>query len=123
VTVSLRGNVTNPAARGGNVNPSVHLSWFSEGSAGVRQYAYRPDAVYTPLFCMRSIRKPLLRRDESGPGEDACVLVFSPAFDYVRAQSEKFRWYEADVPWDNLDGEGVTEPEDIYDNGSDDDDD
>jgi hypothetical protein len=66
---------------------------------------------------MRSIRKPLLRRDESGPGEDA--YVFSPAFDYVRAQSEKFRWYEADVPWDNLDDEGVTEPEDIYDNGSD----
>ncbi|KAI0300385.1 hypothetical protein BC826DRAFT_905835 [Russula brevipes] len=103
VTVSLRANAAIP----GNINTSVHLSWFSEGSVGVCQDAYRADAVYTPLFCMRSIRKPRLRRDESGPGEDA----------------EKFRWYEADVPWDNLDDEGVTEPEDTYDNGSDDDDD
>src|ERR1700730_9147849 len=97
--VSLR-NVTTP----GNIAHTVRLHWVSEGSAGVRQYVYRPDAVYTPLFCMRSIRKPLLRRDESGPGEDACV--FSPAFRDLHAQSEKFRWYEADVPWDNLDDEG-----------------
>jgi len=34
-----------------------------------------------------------------------------------------FRWFEADVPWDDLDEEGVTEPEPVFDDGPDDDDD
>ena len=38
----------------------------------------------------------------------------------MRAQGEKSRWYEADVPWDDLDDEGVTKPEVVYDNGPDD---
>jgi hypothetical protein len=33
--------------------------------------------------------------------------------------SEKFSWYEADVPWDDLDEEGVTEPEPVFDTGPD----
>ena len=41
--------------------------------------------------------------------------------DQMRTQGEKYRWFEADVPWKNLDDEGVTEPE--GDNGLDDEDD
>jgi len=101
VTVSLRARASPLADPGANPAPSATYQWFAEGSTGVRQYAYRPDAVYTPLFCLKSIRKPLLRRDESSPGREG--------------------WYEADVPWGDLDQEGVTEPEDVY--GDDDDDD
>ncbi|KAI9510612.1 hypothetical protein F5148DRAFT_1147463 [Russula earlei] len=87
VTVGLRTNATAPG--GANASPSVTVNWFSEGTAGVAQHAYRPDA---------EIRTPLLRRDESSMGIEG--------------------WHEADVPWDDLDEEGVTEPETIYDNGS-----
>jgi hypothetical protein len=43
--------------------------------------------------------------------------------DRMRTHGKKSRWHEADVPWDDLDDEGVTEPEVVYDNGPDDDDD
>jgi hypothetical protein len=33
------------------------------------------------------------------------------------------RWHETDVPWEDLDDEGITEPEPVYDNGPDDDED
>jgi hypothetical protein len=42
--------------------------------------------------------------------------------DRMRAQGEKSRWHEADVPWNDLDNQGVTEPEVVYDHGPDDDD-
>lgn len=71
VTVNLRANFTHPAAPGISVDPSVTFSWSTEGCTGVRQYAYQPDAVYTPLFHLRSVRKPLLRRGENGPGKEA----------------------------------------------------
>jgi hypothetical protein len=72
VTVNLRANFTHPTAPGINVNPSLTFSWSTEGCTGVRQYAYQPDAVYTPLFHLRSVRKPLLRRGENGgPGKEA----------------------------------------------------
>ncbi|KAH9998003.1 hypothetical protein BJV77DRAFT_787659 [Russula vinacea] len=92
VTVNLRADFTHPAAPGINTNPSVTFSWSAEGCSGVRQYAYRSDAVYTPLFCLRSIRRPWLRRDEMGLGKEA--------------------WYESSVPWGHLNDEGETEPED-----------
>jgi hypothetical protein len=38
-------------------------------------------------------------------------------------KGEKSRWHEADVPWDDLDEEGMSEPENVYDDGADDDDD
>jgi len=101
VTVSLRTRINPPAGPGANPEPPVTYQWSAEGSTGVRQYAYRPDAVYTPLFCLKSIRKPLLRRDESSLGREA--------------------WRETDVPWGDLDEEGVTEPEAVYDDGADDD--
>ena len=71
VSVSLRANVTTPAGPGINVTPAVNIGWTAQGCTGVRQYAYRSEPVYTPLFCLRSIRKPLLRRDDSGLGVEA----------------------------------------------------
>ncbi|KAI0004598.1 hypothetical protein BJV74DRAFT_881176 [Russula compacta] len=103
MTVSLHKSVPAPAGSGTNTTPPVTFNWSAEGSAGVRQYAYKPGAVYTPLLRMRSIRRPLLRRDEKGPGEEG--------------------WYETDVPWPDIDEEGATEPEDVYDDGFEDDDD
>jgi len=89
VTVNLRTNLTHPTAPGINVNPSVTFSWSAEGCTGVRQYGYQTDAVYTPLFCLRSVRKPMFRRGENGLGMEA--------------------WYDSDVPWGHLDEEGETE--------------
>jgi len=103
VAVGLRAHVPIPVAPAVHVSPAVNISWFSEGCTGVRQYAYNENAVYTPLLCMKSIRKPWVRRDDGDFGEEG--------------------WYEADFPWTNLDDEGVTEPEDNYDDGRDDDDD
>jgi len=71
VTVSLRTGINPSAGPGANPDPPVTHHWSAEGSTGVRQYAYKPDAVYTPLFCLKSIRKPLLRRDESSLGKEA----------------------------------------------------
>ena len=71
MTVNLRANITLPTAPGVNVNPTVTFSWSAEGCAGVRQYAHQPDAVYTPLFNLRSIRKPVERRGENGLGKEA----------------------------------------------------
>ncbi|KAI9458823.1 hypothetical protein F5148DRAFT_1150944 [Russula earlei] len=104
VTVRLGASVPALAAPGVNVNPSVSVSWVAEGCTGVRQYAYRDAPVYTPLFCLKSIRRPLIRRGKNESlGEEM--------------------WLETDVPWNDLDEEGATEPEDVYDNGTDDDDD
>jgi hypothetical protein len=64
VTVDLRANFTHPAAPGINLNSSVSFGWSAEGCNGVRQFAYQPDAVYTPLFCLRSIKRSMFRRGE-----------------------------------------------------------
>jgi len=64
----LRAQIPTAMAPGVKISPNVNVSWVSEGCTGVRQYAYKPDAVYTPLFCMKSIRKPLNRRDDSDVG-------------------------------------------------------
>jgi len=103
VTIGLRPNVAASVSQGASNQPTPAFSWFTEGTAGVRQHAYRADAVYSPLYCLKFIRRPLLRRDEKAQGPEA--------------------WYEADVPWEDLDEEGVTEPEPVYDDGPDDDDD
>jgi len=55
VTVSLRENIT-PSEAG------IRFTWSADGSSRNCQHSYRPDAVYTPLFCLRSIRKPFLKR-------------------------------------------------------------
>ncbi len=58
VAVKLRANFTPPAAPGIDVNPSVIFTWSAEGCTSVRQYTHQPDAVYTPLLYLRSIRNP-----------------------------------------------------------------
>lgn len=120
LTVSLHKNVPAPADSSTDTTPPVTFNWSAEGSTGVRQYAYRHEAVYTPLLRMRSIRKPLLRRDEKGLGKDGWVTL--APFNYF-AQDYKYRWYETDVPWPDLDEDGATEPEDVYEDGPLDDDD
>ena len=68
VTIGMRANVNTPGTSGADNKPSPAYSWFAEGTTGVRQHAYRTDAVYTPLYCMKFIRRPLLRRDEKPQG-------------------------------------------------------
>ncbi|KAI0247148.1 hypothetical protein BJV78DRAFT_1248194 [Lactifluus subvellereus] len=97
VTISLRVNVTPPAA-GTNNLPSATYSWHPEGTTGIHQQAYRPNAFFTPLYCLRDVRRPLLRRDEMDPV----------------AALDRESWEETDVPWDDLDDDGVTEPEDEF---------
>jgi len=84
VVISLQTNVVNPAAPAVSVNPNINLRWVAEGCTGVRQYAYRQDAIYTPLFCLKEIRRPLLRwrtqrpllkGDESGPGDQETLTL------------------------------------------------
>jgi len=96
VTVSLRVAVPGVA-----VNPGVNIGWLADGCTGVRQQAYRPGAVYTPLFSLKSLRKHLLRRDESSSGTES--------------------WEDADLPWDDLDEDGASEPEEDDDDDDDDD--
>ena len=71
VAISLRTNITVPVGPGITTNPAMNIGWTNEGCTGVSQYAYRPDLVYTPLFSLRSIRRPLWRRDEGGLGVEA----------------------------------------------------
>ncbi|KAH9042230.1 hypothetical protein EDB85DRAFT_1239832 [Lactarius pseudohatsudake] len=91
VTISLRATVPS-GVPGVAFTPAVNVGWLADGCTGVRQQAYRPGAIYTPLFCLRSIRTPLLRRDDSTPGTET--------------------WEETDVPWNDLDEDGASEPED-----------
>jgi len=103
VTIGLRPSVATPASQGTSNQPTPAFSWFTEGTAGIRLHAYRADAVYTLLYGLKVVRRPLLRRGDKGQGPEG--------------------WYEADVPWGDLDEEGVTEPEPVYDDGPLDDDD
>jgi len=101
VTVSLRADVPS-GIPGITINPAVNVGWLAEGCTGVRQQAYRPGAVYTPLYCLKSLRRRLMRRDDSSPGIES--------------------WEDTDVPWDDLDEEGASEPEDNDDDNYDSDD-
>ncbi|KAH8989627.1 hypothetical protein EDB86DRAFT_2807796 [Lactarius hatsudake] len=101
VTISLRATVPS-GVPGVTFTPAVNVGWLADGCTGVRQQAYRPGAIYTPLFCLKSIRTPLLRRDDSTPGTET--------------------WEETDVPWNDLDEDGASEPEDDDDDDDDDDD-
>ncbi|KAN0132126.1 hypothetical protein V8E53_010045 [Lactarius tabidus] len=59
VTVSLRSGAS---ARASTDQTLASTGWSTDGATGISQYAYREDAVYTPLFCLRSLRKRILRR-------------------------------------------------------------
>ena len=70
VSVSLRAN-TFPATAtpSGSVDTEQALSvgWKAEGSIGVCQQAFREDAVYTPLFRLKSLGRRHWRRDGITP--------------------------------------------------------
>ena len=104
------------------INPAVNIGWQADGCSGVRQQAYRPGAVYTPLFCLKSLRKHLLRRDGSSPARESYV-PFSPHSILCVFMCCDLRWEDAEVPWNDLDDEGASEPEEDSDGDDDDDDD
>ena len=125
VAVSLQTNVINPAAPVSNVNANVNFGWVAEGCSGIRQYSYRQDAIYTPLFCLKEIGSPLSRRTrvkgevERSDGDEELTFEL---LDEIQTQGENSRWHEADVPWNDLDDEGVPEADVVQDNDLDEDD-
>ncbi|KAH9056486.1 hypothetical protein EDB87DRAFT_1636328 [Lactarius vividus] len=100
VAVGLRADLPPQLS---NVNPALGVGWTAHGSIGVRQQGYQPDATYTPLFGLRSLRKRLLRRGESDQGPTEL-------------------WDETRVPWNYLDDDGMSDAEDDSDDDDDDDD-
>jgi hypothetical protein len=90
VAVGLR---VNPSS---NVYPPLGVGWMSHGTTGIAQQGYQSNAIYTPLFGLRSLQKRLVRRGEPN-----------------QAQSEL--WGETIAPWDRLDDDGLTEDEDDSD--------
>ena len=70
MTVSLRAAVPS-GFPGVAINPAVNIGWLAEGCTGVRQQAYRPGAVYTPLYCLKSLRPRIIRRDDSSPATES----------------------------------------------------
>jgi hypothetical protein len=60
VTINLRANITPPAA---GTRSSVTFSWRPEGTTGIHQQKYRANGFYSPLYCLKTIKRPLLRRD------------------------------------------------------------
>ena len=56
VTVSLRSGTS--ASRASTL-VLADIGWLVEGAAGISQQAYRPGAVYTPLFNLKSQGKRL----------------------------------------------------------------
>ena len=122
VVVGLQINVINPAAPVTNVNANVNVRWVAEGCSGIRQYSYRENATYTPLFCLKEIGNPLSRRSKNKLEKDRDGEHPVVPLDQMRPQGEKSRWHEADVPWNDLDDEGVPEAEVVQDNDPDDND-
>ncbi|KAI9442790.1 hypothetical protein BJY52DRAFT_1229136 [Lactarius psammicola] len=98
VAVGLRANLPPQVS---DVNPVLGVGWMAHGSTGIGQQGYQSDAIYTPLFSMRSLRKRFLRRGE--PDQTSTEL-----------------WDETRVPWDHLDDDGMTEAEDDSDDDDDD---
>ena len=61
VAVGLRANLPPQVS---DANPALGVGWMADGSIGIGQQGYQSDAVYTPLFNLRSLQKRLLRRGE-----------------------------------------------------------
>ena len=61
VAVGLRANLPPPVSR---VNPALGVGWMAHGTIGIGQQGYQSDAVYTPLFSLRSLMKGMVRRGE-----------------------------------------------------------
>jgi hypothetical protein len=67
VSVSLRSNTLQPVAPGASIDSGLSLGWTANGSTGVCQQAYTADAVYTPLFRLKSLGRRHWRRDGVTP--------------------------------------------------------
>ena len=67
VSVSLRSNTLQPVAPGASTDSGLSVGWSANGSTGVCQQAYRADAVYTPLFRLKSLGRRHWRRDGITP--------------------------------------------------------
>jgi hypothetical protein len=66
VTISLHANLNRPTP-GANNPPQAPFIWSSQGTPGICHHVYRASGSYSPLFALRSVRRPLLRRDEMNP--------------------------------------------------------
>ena len=110
--VGLKANV-NPADSDTNVDAklNVNVGWVAEGCSGIRQYAYRENVTYTPLFGLKEIGNSLSRRSKNDLERDGDGEHPVAPLDQIRPQGEKYRWHEAIVPWKDLDDEGVPEEE------------
>ena len=83
VTVSLRSNTLLPAEPGASTESTLSIGWSANGSTGVDQQAYREDAVYTPLFRLKSLGRRHWRRDGITPMIEKCVFfLFSFALSF-----------------------------------------
>jgi hypothetical protein len=102
VSVSLRANTfPNTATPSGSTESALAVGWKADGSTGVCQQAFREDAVYTPLFRLKSLGRRHWRRDGITPMIE--------------------KWEVTYIPWGILDEDGATEPD--SDEADDDDDD
>ncbi|KAH9977251.1 hypothetical protein BGW80DRAFT_842263 [Lactifluus volemus] len=90
VTISLHANLNRPTP-GVNRPPQAPFIWSSQGTSGTCHSVYRASGSYTPLFALKSARRHLS----------------------MRAQTHIW-WEETDVPWDDLNDDGMTEPEEVY---------
>ncbi|KAI9434885.1 hypothetical protein H4582DRAFT_2080554 [Lactarius indigo] len=99
ISVSLRAN-SLPGVDG---EQALTVGWSADGSSGVCQQGFREDAVYTPLFCLKSLGRRHWRRDGITPMIE--------------------KWEVTYIPWGILDEDGLTEPDSDNDDDDDDDDD
>jgi hypothetical protein len=98
----LRANTfPNTATPSGSTESALAVGWKADGSTGVCQQAFREDAVYTPLFRLKSLGRRHWRRDGITPMIE--------------------KWEVTYIPWGILDEDGATEPD--SDEADDDDDD
>ncbi|KAH9167270.1 hypothetical protein EDB89DRAFT_2115623 [Lactarius sanguifluus] len=97
ISVSLRAN-TLPGVDG---EQALSVGWSADGSSGVCQQGFREDAVYTPLFRLKSLGRRHWRRDGITPMIE--------------------KWEVTYIPWGILDEDGESESESDDDDDDDDD--
>ncbi|KAH9023040.1 hypothetical protein EDB83DRAFT_2679128 [Lactarius deliciosus] len=97
ISVSLRAN-TLPGVDG---EQALSVGWSADGSSGVCQQGFQEDAVYTPLFRLKSLGRRHWRRDGITPMIE--------------------KWEVTYIPWGILDEDGESESESDDDDDDDDD--
>ncbi|KAH9030747.1 hypothetical protein EDB85DRAFT_2146479 [Lactarius pseudohatsudake] len=97
ISVSLRAN-TLPGVDG---EQALSVGWSADGSSGVCQQGFQEDAVYTPMFRLKSLGRRHWRRDGITPMIE--------------------KWEVTYIPWGILDEDGESEESDDDDDDDDDD--